>query len=524
MIQVVNVFKNYGNREILKNINFVISNNSRIGLIGLNGTGKSTLMKIILKEEDSSSGSIIYVDDFVSYLPQVIEFEDGDTVFSFLNREVKEEWEDYKIDKCLFDVGLEKIDKNLEVKLLSGGQKTKLGFARILMSDPTTLLLDEPTNNLDLETLDWLEKFLRNFYGNVLIISHDRKFLDNVVNKVFELDFYTHKIIEYIGGYSDYVIQKAKKIEIEIENYKREQKKKKEMEDWIALKTQQLSFYQSPKVARQLQSYKKRFERENSGFVEKHASSKKIKINNISETVDSSKLIFRINTLKCRNLIYCKNLDCYGGDRIHLEGKNGSGKTTFLKILLKQINDYSGDVFFGNNLKIGYFSQEHETLDNNMRIVDEFIANTNIKNEAIARDILGKFLFVGDKVFEKVKNLSQGEKVRLIIAELINQDNNFIFFDEPTNHLDIESREVLETAISAYKGGFLMISHDRYFVENININRKFEISNGSLINSPYKATGITYFDDDHYENYLKKEWGVTDEGDDERWMRTYKIQ
>ncbi len=167
---------------------------------------------------------------------------------------------------------------------------------------------------------------------------------------VFELDFYSHKISEYIGGYSDYVVQKAKKIEKEIEAFNREQKKKKEMEEWIALKTQQLSFYQSPKVARQLQSYKKRYERETSSMTEKSAQSKKIKINEISETVDGSKLIFRVESLKCRNLIYCKSLDCFGGDRIHLEGKNGSGKTTFLKILLKQINDYTGNVVFGNNL------------------------------------------------------------------------------------------------------------------------------------------------------------------------------
>ena len=515
MIQVVNVSKNYGNREVLNKINFTICNNLRVGLIGLNGTGKSTLMKIILKQEEPTSGSVVWVDEFLSYLPQVIEFDEDDTVFSFLNKEIKEEWEDYKIDKCLFDVGLEKIDKNLKVKLLSGGQKTKLGFARILMNDPTTLLLDEPTNNLDLDTLNWLEQFLKNFYGNVLVISHDRKFLDNVVNKVFELDFYSHKITEYTGGYSDYVEEKAKRIEKEIAVYNREQKKIKEMEEWIALKTQQLSFYQSPKVARQLQSYKKRFEKESSNAVEKKVESRKIKINDISDGVNASKMIFKVNTLKCRNLIYCKNIDCYGGDRIHLEGKNGCGKTTFLKILLKQIDDYTGEVVFGNNLKIGYFSQEHETLDNNMRIVDEFIANTNIKNEARARDVLGSFLFVGDKVFEKVKNLSQGEKVRLIIAELINQDNNFIFFDEPTNHLDIESREVLETAISAYKGGFLMISHDRYFIENIGINRKFEITNGSLINSPYKATGITYFDDSDYERRLKEEWGIKDESVDE---------
>lgn len=513
MIQVVNISKNYGNKEILDKVNFVISNNSRIGLIGLNGTGKSTLMKIILQKEQPNSGSVICVDEFISYLPQVIEFDESDTVFSYLNKEIKEEWEDYKIDKCLSEVGLEKIDRNLKVKVLSGGQKTKLGFARILMNDPTTLLLDEPTNNLDLDTLSWLEQFLKNFYGNVLIISHDRKFLDNVVKKVFELDFYTHNIIEYTGGYSDYVDQKAKKIEKEIKDYNKEQKHKKEMEDWIATKTQQLSFYQSPKVARQLQSYKKRFERETADFSEKRVDSKKIKINEISESVDINKLIFRVNTLKCRNLIYCKKLDCYGGDRVHLEGKNGSGKTTFLRILLKQISDYTGEVSFGNNLKVGYFSQEHETLDDNMRIVDEFIANTNIKNEARARSVLGSFLFIGDKVFEKVKNLSQGEKVRLMVAELINQDNNFILFDEPTNHLDIESREVLETAISAYKGGFLIISHDRYFVENININRKFEITNGSLINSPYKATGITYFDEDHYEKYLKKEWGVVDENE-----------
>ncbi len=515
MIQVVGVSKKFGNREILENVSFTISNNSRIGLIGLNGAGKTTLMKIILKQEEPDSGSVVYIDEFVSYLPQVIEFDENDTVFSYLYKEIKEEWEDYKIEKCLYDVGLEKIDRQMFVKDLSGGQKTKLGFAKILMNDPTTLLLDEPTNNLDLETLEWLENFLKNFYGNIFVISHDRKFLDNVVDRIFELDPRSHNISEYVGNYSDFCIEKAKRIEKEIAAYNRQQKKIKEMEEWIALKTQQLTFYQSPKVARQLQAYKKRTQREAEKLPEKHIDNKKIKIKEISESVNANKLIFRVNSLKYKNLIYCKNIDCYGGDRIHLEGKNGCGKTTFIKILLKQISDYSGNITFGNNLKIGYFSQEHETLNDELSVVNEFISNSNIKNEARARDVLGCFLFVGDRVFDKVKSLSQGEKVRLMIAELINQDNNFIFFDEPTNHLDIDSREVLESAISAYKGGYLMVSHDRYFVENIGINRKFEITNGSLVNSSYKATGVTYFNDDSYERYLKEEWGIKDEGVDE---------
>lgn len=482
MITVSNVSKAYIDKVLFDKISFNINNNEKVGLIGLNGTGKTTLFKIILKQEEDYTGEVSIIDEEIGYLPQVIEFDENDTIFSFLKKDINKDWEEYKIDYALDRVGLSEINTNIEINKLSGGQKTKIGIAKILLNDPTTLLLDEPTNNLDYETLEWLENFLNNFYGNVFVISHDRKFLDNVVDRIYELDFYTHKLNEYIGGYKEYTVEKAKRIEKEIEAYKRQERRKQEMEEWIMLKKQQLSFYQSPKVAKQLHNYEKRYKREViDNLKDRVHESKKIKVNELAGLTHDSKLIFRIEKLKYKTFLWCKNLSIYGCDRIHLEGRNGAGKTTFIKILLGKITDYAGDVVFGNNIKIGYFAQEHETLDQKASVINDFINNSNIKNEARARDILGSFLFFGDKVFEKINKLSQGEKVRLMIAELINQDNNFLILDEPTNHLDIESRQVLENALSKYKGGLIIISHDRYFVENIDISINLAIENNCIV-------------------------------------------
>ncbi|MEK7571247.1 MAG: ABC-F family ATP-binding cassette domain-containing protein [Patescibacteria group bacterium] len=374
------------------------------------------------------------------------------------------------------------LETTTKIETLSGGQKTKVGLAKLLLTEPTTLLLDEPTNNLDLTSIEWLEQFIQNFDGNVFVISHDRSFLDATVTKIFELDPITHAVIHYTGNYSQFVLQKKKIYEKDLQEYADFVEKKKAMETWIKKKQQELSVHSSPKGGRQLEAMKKRYERE----IEKNSLDKpqeytRINIQQLGEETYAKKVIFHINDLYYGNLFSCKQLTITGGDRIHLQGNNGTGKTTFVKILLNQIQNVAGTVQTGTDIKIGYFAQGHDVLNKHKTVLQEFQEKTGLGEEEKVRKILAKFLFKGNHVFTKVSHLSQGEKVKLIIAELIHQHNHFLILDEPTNHLDIESREVLEHALNEYEGGFLIISHDRYFVEQVDFNKKLILKDGKLL-------------------------------------------
>lgn len=480
MIQLHSVTKSYADKIILEDVSFTISNNKKIGLIAPNGTGKSTLFKIILGLEEPDKGSVSIQHEQIGYLSQSLHYSEDDTIYTFLKKVISEDWEEYKIDMALADVDLE-LDKDTNISVLSGGQRTKVGLAQLLIEEPTTLLLDEPTNNLDLQSMIWLEKFIKKFQGNVLVISHDRTFLDNTVQQIFELDPFQHTIQVYSGGYSDYLVEKTNRYEQQLEQFKQFDKKKKEMEAWIAEKRAQLRVHRNPKVARQLQAMKTRYDREMvAKAVEKPQEMQKIKINTLGEESYKKKVIFFIEDLEFKNIIQCKKLTLSGGDRIHLQGANGTGKTTFIKLLLNEISDYNGIITKGENIQVGYFAQHHEMLDKKKTVIEEFVRTTGIGEEQKVRKILGRFLFKGNHVFTKIGNLSQGEKVKLIIGELTYQNNQFLILDEPTNHLDIESREVLEEALREYKGGVLVISHDRYFLDQIEINRQLEIVNGTI--------------------------------------------
>lgn len=482
MIKVENITKTFGSKTILDGVSFVISKNEKVGIVGPNGTGKTTLLKIILRDEEGDSGFVDVGKEKLGYLPQKVTFESGQTVQGYLVGGLDKAWEGYKIDRTLVLAGLEPSIRNSLMEKISGGQKTRVAIARLLLSDPTILLLDEPTNNLDLLGIGWFENFVKNFDGTVLVISHDRTFLDNTVCKILELDPFTHKVEEYSGGYSDFVVQRHARMQKQLEDYERYQTKKAKMEEWIALKRQQLAIYINPKVGSQLQAMKHRYEREIvENEVEKPRDYKNIKLAKLANESHPSKVIFHVENAIYPNIVSCKELTIFGTDRVHLQGINGSGKTTLIKMLLGLVKNFSGVVKKGEKVKIGYFAQEHEVLDNLQTVIKDFINKTNITNEDQARKILGKFLFTENRVFQKIESLSQGEKVKLVIAILTNQDNNFLILDEPTNHLDLESREVLEYSLNEYGGGFMVVSHDRYFIKQIGINRELDIRSGELV-------------------------------------------
>jgi ATP-binding cassette subfamily F protein 3 len=475
MIQLQNISKAYGMKVLLNNISFIVNSGDKIGLIGPNGIGKSTLFKILLKEVEADRGQVTVVYDEIGYLPQQLSYEENDTILSYLKKCIQEDWEEYKIYTALSEVAL-KISTETKVSNLSGGQKTKVGIAGLLIAAPTVLFLDEPTNNLDLETMGWLEKFLKKFRGAVLVISHDRAFLDNSVNRIFELDPFSHKLSQYSGGYSDYIEEKKNRVENLLSEYNDFIERKKVMEKWIADKQQQLTIYRNPKVARQLQARKTQYQKEFVDHpVEKPQTFKAGKIANISSDLHKKRVVFYLENFDYKNFLKFPKLTITAADRIALNGKNGSGKTTFARILLGLISGYEGIVEKGEGINVGYFSQEHEILDPEKTVIEEFINKSNIKDEANARKILGGFQFKNNHVFTKVSLLSQGEKVKLMIAEITHKDNEFLILDEPTNHLDIESREVLEEALREYEGGFIVISHDRYFLKNIGINKDINL-------------------------------------------------
>ena len=476
MIIVNNISKTFINKILFEDISFKISNNQKVGFVGPNGVGKTTLLKIILGEEEPDTGSVIATGETIGYLAQKLEYKKNEIIYDYLIKKIKYDYDEYKIDSMIKRSGLKEFGKDAKISNLSGGQKMKLGLAGILLMDPTTLLLDEPTNNLDLKSIVWLESFVKNFQGKVLVISHDRCFLDNCANKIIELDLYTKDINEYGGNFSDYILEKKRRRENRETEFRIQEKKEKKMKAWIADKKQQLTYHQSPKVAKQLQAMKKRLEREvENRRIDKPRDYKSFKVATLANYHHKKKSIITIKNYEIPNLFYCQELYIYGQDRIHLQGLNGSGKTSLIKSIVGLFKKYTGDIEIAENIKLGYFTQEHEILNDNNTIIDTLSNKTGINSEARLRNILGGFLFTKQRIIARTSTISEGEKARLIIAILIHQKNDFLILDEPTNHLDLESREVLAEALINYQGGFILVSHDRYFVRQIGISRVIRI-------------------------------------------------
>ena len=476
MLKIDNLEKSISGKTLFKKVFFNVHNEDKIGLIGPNGSGKSTLLKIIMGLQKADNGVVSKDNEILGYLPQNFEYKETETVDSYLREALEEEWEEYKFDIVLDQVSLTLIDRDLLMTQLSGGQKTRIELAKLLITEPDILILDEPTNNLDLKSIEWLEKFVKQFKGGVLIVSHDREFLDNTVKKILEIDSFTKSINEYAGNYSFYVEEKKTICRKQLQHHKVQERERKQIENLITLERQKL--VAGAGRAGFLSNLKHRHKREIlDSRIDRPKKGKKMKISSLSNDVYKDKQVFKAKMVYLAPIVSCEECIVHAGDRIHLKGDNGSGKSSFLKVLLGLNKNFEGEVFRSSTCKIGYFEQEHEYLDKSKSVLEEFVSKSDIKDKDKARKVLGSFLFIGEDVFKTVKDLSLGERVRLIIAELTTQDNEFLILDEPTNHLDAESREVLEKALFEYTGGFIVISHDRYFLKQIEITRILEIVN-----------------------------------------------
>lgn len=508
LLQINQLSKYFGAELILSNIKFEIQKNDRIALVGRNGAGKSTLLKIIAGHLSYDKGEIIKPKEVtIGYLEQHTGLDSSKsiwdemmTIFEHLQqkekkiRELEKEMSDpnlllneekynrilheydrlqnefknlggyqYEADirSVLHGLNFHSYDYSTPISRLSGGQKTRLALGKLLLSKPDLLILDEPTNHLDIDTLSWLEQYLQNYDGAILVVSHDRYFLDKVVNQVYELS--RLKIKKYVGNYSKYLVQKAEEFEREMKLYEKQQDEAKRLQDFIQRNIARAS------TTKRAQSRRKMLEKMN--FIEKPIENEK-----------SAKFSFQIDRQSGNEVLHVQDVtigygqtpisrgisfNIYKGDSIALVGPNGIGKSTLLKSIVNKLNIIDGHIQFGTNVTIGYYDQEQANLTTNKTVLNELWDDYPDKTEKEIRTVLGNFLFSGEDVLKTVADLSGGERARLSLAKLMMKNANFLILDEPTNHLDIESKEVLENALIDYPGTILFVSHDRYFINRI---------------------------------------------------------
>lgn len=508
LLQVNQLMKNFGADPILSNIKLEVQTRDRIALVGRNGAGKSTLLKIIAGQMSYDSGEIIKPKDVkIGYLAQNTGLESEQsiwdemlTVFEHFQVQEKElrRLEERMSDPDLmanqqeYDRILSEYDKlqvqfkeeggyqyesdirsvlhglnfhsfsyDTKISTLSGGQKTRLALGKLLLTKPDILILDEPTNHLDIDTLTWLEQYLQNYDGAILIVSHDRYFLDKVVSQVYEIS--RLQIRKYTGNYSAYLDQKAANFEREMKEYEKQQEEVAKLQDFIQRNLARAS------TTKRAQSRRKQLEKmdikdrplgdEKSasfGFqIDKQSGNEVLKADSIAIGYDGAEISNGISFRITR------------GESIALVGPNGVGKSTLLKTIIDKLSPIAGDFQHGSNVFIGYYDQEQAELSSNKRVLNELWDEYPLKPEKDIRTVLGNFLFSGDDVLKNVSTLSGGEKARLALAKLMMQKANFLILDEPTNHLDLDSKEILENALIDYPGTILFVSHDRYFINRI---------------------------------------------------------
>lgn len=515
-----NISKSFGTDEILKNVSFHIEANEKAAIVGINGAGKSTLLKIIMQKETPDTGEVILAKDAtIGYLAQyqdvsghrtiyeevldakqnIIEMEErlrgmetqmntltGQELETLLDgyHRLSHEFEllggyTYRseVTGILKGLGFVESEFDRQMSELSGGQKTRVSLGKLLVTKPDVLLLDEPTNHLDMESIRWLEGFLMNYKGAVVIVSHDRYFLDRVVTKVVEI--FQHQGYVYQGNYTEFAKKKAKIREDLLKQYYNQQREIKHQEEVIT----KLKSFNREKSIKRAESREKmldkieRLEKPTDENTDIHiVLEPDVTSGNDVLTVEHLRKAFGTHTL-----FDDLSFEIKRGERVALIGNNGTGKTTILKIINELLLADGGTIVLGSNVHIGYYDQEHQLLHMEKTIFEEIADDYPQLNHTKIRNVLAAFLFTNDDVFKRIADLSGGERGRVSLAKLMLSDANFLILDEPTNHLDITSKEILESALNQYTGTVFFVSHDRYFI-NQTATRILDLTGGTIVN------------------------------------------
>ena len=504
--------KQFGANTLFKNVNFSIDANARIGLIGPNGVGKTTLLKIMTGEEEATHGEFtINKNIALGYIAQENALGESKTIWEEMlsvfaplinmsqkiadlqkkmaaspqNAELLKQYDQLQFDfeqqggytyqadikSILNGFNFPEATWHKKIGSLSGGEKTRLAFVKLLLRKPPLLLLDEPTNYLDLDTLDWLENYLKSYTGAILVVSHDQYFLDNLATQIFELQF--GKLTVFKGNYSAYVAERQLRNRQQEEAYEKQQEKIKKDEEFI-----QKNIVRA-KTTKRAQSRRKQLEKMDRITPPKHKN--KVRINFTSERPSGKEvLILRNLTIGYpgKTMVHDISLQINKGDRVAVIGQNGIGKSTLLKTIMKKLKPQNGSIKYGAALDVGYYDQELQLLDPTKTVIDTVWDRHKTMPEKDVRSILASFLFTAKDIDKTVGQLSGGQKARLTLTVLSLEHNNFLLMDEPTNHLDLEAKEVLEKALQDFDGTLLFVSHDRYFINQL-ANKIVEIKNGN---------------------------------------------
>lgn len=504
LIQLNNITKNFVVNEIFSNVKMEINDKDRVAIVGRNGAGKSTLLKIISGELSFDSGertvskntTIGYLsqefivredlsiyEEMITCFDEIIGLEANLEKLSYeltpeniekdpglldrfdrLQNEVLTH-KDYhyksKIESVLYGLDFTKEVFDKKISTFSGGEKTRLSMAKLLLSEPDLLILDEPTNHLDMENVAWLENYLSSYNGAIVIVSHDRYFLDKVVNVVYNLEY--GKLKKYVGNYSKFLKQYEEDYEKQLKEFTSQQKDIKRLEEFVQKNIARAS---TSKMAKSRQKVLDKMELIDNPKKDDKAANIEFKIKE-----QSGRDVLMIENLKVgydgKQVGNAYNFSVYKGDRIAIVGRNGIGKSTLIKTIAKKQKALGGSVHYGSKVSLGYYDQKQAEFESSKTILNELWDEYPLMKEAEVRTVLGRFLFRGDSVLKIVRDLSGGEKARLQLAKLMLEKNNLLVLDEPTNHLDITSKQVLESALENYEGTIVFVSHDRYFINKI---------------------------------------------------------